>query len=352
MNSKENNIRLIFWVLMGVLVLLYRLDLSLAKTDRTSDYIPEGSVITFLFKANKNDPGVGALTGRALEKLSDGRISRQTGQNILSLISGESLIVAFPSDAGQGADKLEYGIVTGYVRENFDFTFSLKGNPVRMKAKTIPDLENKVLGPLIEQMILKDQGNPKESSKVDKSFNREVFQGYPIVSLAKKEGVERGITAYSFGDGKLLLGSTADTVKKLLRSKEISHSYPFYEPFIKGKNDGLLLADNNQGRLTKLIQNDKNLAEFGTILSWGQVHKAALSFDLVDENSLTGVLDVFPEDPGRLGFLEKEIQLLGAFLKGRLFLEGLSWSNEVQKQEGSVRMEFKIGNLKKYFEED
>lgn len=337
---------------MGILILFYLLEPSFAKTDRMSDYIPEGSVITFLFKANKNDPGVGALTGRALEKLSEGRISRQAGQNILSLISGESLIVAFPSGSGQEANKLEYGIVTGYVRENFDFTFLLKGNPVRMKAKSIPDLENKVLAPLIEQMILKDQGPTKESSKGDKNFNREVFQGYQVVSLAKREGVERGITAYAFVEGKLLLGSTADTIKKLLRSKETSHSYPFYESFVKGKSDGLLLADNSQGQLTEFIQNDKSLAELGTILSLGQVHKAALSFDLVDENSLTGVLDIFPEDPGRLGFLEKELQLLGVFLKGRLFLDGLSWSNNVQKQEGSVRMEFKIGNLKKYFEED
>jgi hypothetical protein len=274
-----------------------------------------------------------------LEKLSNGKISLQTAQNILSLISKEALVIMFPSNSNQKANELEYGVVTGYVRENFDFTLMLRGNPVRMKAKSIPDLEKKVLAPLLEQTLNANAG----------AFNREVFQGRQIVSLAQKNGAEQGLTAYSLADGKIFLGSTVNAIKKILGGTQ--NAYPFYEPFIRGNDDGLLLADNSQGRLAELIRNDKNLAELGNILSTGQIQKFILLFNLVDGNSLTGTVDIIPQSEDRVGFLEKEVQLANVFMKGRLFLDGLSWSGSVQKQDNRVRMEFKIGNLKKYFEE-
>jgi len=342
MNFEKYSTRRIFCALLGALLLSCLWHPSPGKAGGVKGYIPEGSAVIFLFKADKNDPGVRALTGGALEKLSEGKVSRQIGQNILSLISGEVLGVVFPPDSDQSGDKLAYGIVAGYVRENFDFTVSLRGNTIRMKAKSIPDLENKVLSPLLEQAL----------NSESKNFTREVFKGRQIVSLAQAKGDNQGITTYSFADGKIFLGSSPEVVKKLLllQEQKASNSYPFYETFLEGKEDGLLFLDNTRGYLAGLIKNNKNLAEFGTILSMVNIHQATLSFNLVDENSLTGGLDIFPEGASRLNFLEKEVQLLGAFLKGRLFLEGLNWSNKVQKQGDHVRMEFQITNLKTYFE--
>lgn len=339
---KRNPTRLVSHTLAGILILSSLLNPSLAMAEQSTDYIPDNSVLIFLFKVNKNDPGVAALNGKALEKLSKGKIPQQAGQNILSLASGEALIVAFSSNSNQETNKLEYGIVSGYVRENFDFTLSFRGNPVRMKAKSIPNLESKVLSPLIEQAL-----HPE-----GKNFTREKFKESQIVYLDKTNGNPDHITAYSFAHGKILFGSTASAVKALLLSydKKSQNSYSFYEPFIKGADDGILILDNTKGQLAELVKNNKDLGEVGTILSLTGIQKATVSFNLVDENSLTGNLDIHLGKEGNLGLLKKELELLGVFMKGRLFLDGLKWSNKVQKQGESVQMEFKIKNLKNYLE--
>lgn len=342
MNYKENNKRLIFYVPIGIFVLSCLLPLPIVEADHSVGYIPGDSVLIFLFKADKSDPGVAALSGRALEKLSKGRLSQQVGQNILSLVAGEVLIVGFPSNSDKKTDGLEFGIVSGYVRENFDFTLNLKGNPIRVKAKSIPNLESKVLSPLIEQALDPEGEN----------FTRKKFKGRQIVALDKTDEAQEGITAYSFTDGQILFGSTATAIRELIRShdKKSQDSYPFYPSFKDKDNDGMLILDNTHGQLPKFFKNNKDLIELGTLLTIVQIRKAALFFNLVDENSLTGTLDILPGKEGNLSLLEKELALLGIFLKGRLFLEGLNWSNEVQKQGTGVQMSFKIKNLKNYFE--
>lgn len=303
-----------------------------------SETIPDNAVCLLVVKIKSTDPGIAWI----LNAYKKWFMREKFGREVNSVVEDFNVLEFDEIAAGlllSESGKPQYLAIGDMTKDNATVTFKYKDMNLKLKIKEREDVKG------LQQGIVKalmDQW-------MDDKEKNEDTDG---IVFSRKRAQKGDISAYTFVNNRVILGSDVGLVKAAKRESEGTVNRPAQKDilvqfltYLDQDNDGYLFIDNKTGYLTNFARKKEALWHIPVLISGDVIDSLGIAFNIIDSNSAAAQAVFQARDASKLDLIESDARFMAEFSRRKLMQEKIDCVYDIETKGTAVVVNFKLNNI-------
>lgn len=303
-----------------------------------SETIPDDAVCLLVVKVKSTDPGIAWI----LNAYKKWFMHEKFGREVNSIVEDFNVLEFDEIAAGlllNESGKPQYLAIGDMTKDNATVTFKYKDMNLKLKIKEREDvkgLQHGIVKALMDQWM-------------DDKEKNEDTDG---IVFSQKRAQKGDISAYTFVNNRVILGSDVGLVKEAKQGSEGTVSRHGQKDilvrFLKYLNqdtDGYLFIDNKTGYLTNFARKKEALWHIPVLISGDAIDSLGIVFNIIDSNSAVAQAVFQAHDASKLDLIESDARFMAEFSRRKLMQEKIDCAYDVERKEAAVIVNFQLNNI-------